>query len=118
MGEALREYKSKKASAVYVFAGARGHPLYIGSSKNLVGFYGRYQGNEGAIDAALDGSDKSIFVAKVNSSDAKAIETQLIYEEGPKYNKRGKTNVPKRNLKILHEGDMPHFKTNPPETTI
>lgn len=102
---------------IYVVADRRRVPLYIGSTRRdgrgnsrwLGGLKGRYYSDWGALDASMDGSGNSIFIAEVEASQARGVERQLIYEEKPKYNVSLKRNPPNRTWVLQHEGDMPHF---------
>jgi hypothetical protein len=97
--------------SVYVIADKDGKPLYIGSTERKNGRFagglnGRYYADWDALDASMDGSGNFVFVAEVNASQAKIIETQLIYYCKPKY-KVGKKVAPTNLLVLNHEGDCP-----------
>ncbi len=116
MDEVIRGSEFGKAcGVVYLLADSEGKPLYIGSSK-CNPFYERYQGHDGIIDAALDGSDKHIFIAKINPESSEEVEKFLINKEwlsGKRlFNKKKFQNLnPKEiaDLEIRHSGDKPNF---------
>lgn len=105
--KAVRAFKNK--SCIYIQSNSHGQALRVGKAKK--GMYIRYkEGYSSPIDAAMHGSSNCIFVAAVPAKLVKDIEDALIYSEKPKYNKRGKTKVPKNIPYLIHHGEAPALK--------
>ena len=110
MGEAIRSESGKKLTpVVYAITDSDRNILYLGMTTNIRGLYERYQGNDKAVDAAMDGSRKYVFIAHCPMN-VKDVEKQLIFQEKPKYNKLGKQNKPEKEILMEHKGDIPRFK--------
>jgi hypothetical protein len=98
---------NSQGKGIYLMADSKGTPLYIGMAYGKWGFADRYNAT-GFLDAAIRSAGNLIFFAKVDSKSlCKDIETQLLWEEKPKYNKRIPT--PQRNITIKHEGQVPNL---------
>lgn len=62
------------------------------------------------LDACMEGTSRSVYIAKVRKDKAFKVERQLIFENKPKYNTNLKENPPKVIYKIAHRGKVPRFK--------
>lgn len=60
----------------------------------------------------MEGTDRSVYVAKVRKDQAFKVEHQLIYENKPKYNTNQKENPPGIMFKLIHKGKPPKVKLN------
>lgn len=99
---------------VYIVADSDGTPLYIGATTqkkrkvkgNLLagGLRARYFHDWTVLDACMEGTRRSVYIAKVRKDQAFKIEHQLIFENKPKYNKNQKEKPPKIMFKITHKG--------------
>lgn len=102
---------------VYVPTERSGIPLYIGKATQKGtetrsgGLRERYYHDWTVLDACMEGTCRSIFLAEVNPASAEDKERQLIYENQPKYNKNGKIYPPENNPKLIHQGNPPELVT-------
>ena len=100
---------------VYVLSEASGEPLYIGKAAQKEtetrsgGPRARYFHDWTVLDACMEGTGRVIYLAEVDPGIAEDIETQLIYESQPKYNKNGKIKPPRVNFKLIHQDNFPRF---------
>ncbi|MGP6240160.1 hypothetical protein ACNF40_07095 [Cuniculiplasma sp. SKW4] len=60
----------------------------------------------------MEGTHRSVYIAKVRKNQAFKIEHQLIFENKPKYNIKQKENPPRVVFEIIHQGRHPKFKHN------
>jgi hypothetical protein len=107
---------------VYVIADSDMEPLYISKTsqerrdKNgrmyAGGLRARYYHDWTVLDACMEGSGRSVFIAKVAKGQALKIENQLIYENRSKYNTNQKKNVQYVLLSLVHKGVSPNFKNS------
>ena len=106
---------------VYVLGDEHGKPLYIGEAtqkrrtKNGTlwagGLRARYHGAMNVLNASMEGTGRSIYIARVESRDqGKAIEAKLIFENDPIYNTNQKKKAPESPLSLKHTGHHPRFK--------
>jgi hypothetical protein len=102
-----------KPHGVYVLA-SPSVILYVGTAIGKTGFYGRYNAR-GILDAALEGTQKKLFFAHVEPSQADEIERRLIQDEVESGNRRILRHnrvrlIPNENIELKHIGDVPPFK--------
>lgn len=110
MKEAIHSDSGRQLTPViYAITDKNRKILYLGKTVNSRGLYERYQGQDGAIDAAMDGNKKYVFIAKAEIEDVTDLEKQLIFQEKPKYNMTGKLNQPGTGFILRHIGDYPSF---------
>lgn len=106
---------------IYVVADKNRTPLYIGEATQKVrerngkwwsgGLTARYYHDWTVLDACMDGTGRSIYIAKVKSrKDAEQIEAKLIYENKPRYNQNKKRTRPDFQLCLKHTGEFPKFE--------
>lgn len=104
---------------VYVLTERNGKPLYIGKATRRQkettdtiyagGLRARYFHDWTVLDACMEGTGRTVFIAEVDPKSAGDIEAQLIYENQPKYNTNSKASPPKRSIDLKHSGDKPTF---------
>jgi len=103
---------NSNGEGVYIMADSKGVPLYIGMAFGKWGFADRYNA-WGFLDAAIEHSGNLIFFAEVKSKSlCKEVETQLLWQEKPKFNEK-KIHKPQRSIDIKHEGKVPSFHFTP-----
>ena len=96
---------ARRRPCVYVQTDPNGHPLRVGKAAR--GLHHRY--DEGAMDAAMDGSENLIYTARVPRHFLGRVEAQLIWEWRPRHNQLDKAVPPAMTLLLCHEGDPPNF---------
>jgi hypothetical protein len=95
------------SQGVYLMADNKGIPLYIGMTNGKWGFADRYNAT-GFLDAAIRSCGNLIFFAKVEPrSLCKEVETQLLWQERPRFNEKIRTA--RTTIDIKHEGKVPSF---------
>ena len=99
-----------KIPCVYVQTDAQGCPIRIGKASE--GLEARYRGGTGyAIDAAMHGSGKLVFVAAVEKELCGPVEDELIWQGRHclAYNNFGKIVPPSRRVLLSHLGIPPQW---------
>ena len=117
--EALDGESNYQFPCVYILAEKNGKPLYVGkaATKRRVkgdtpwagGLRARYYHDWTVLDACMEGTGRSIFIAEVDPKNARLVEAQLIYENQPKYNTNSKASPPKSSMVLKHSGVKPSF---------
>jgi hypothetical protein len=100
-----------KVPCVYIQADAAERPIRVGKASK--GLEVRYRGGTGyALDAAMDGSGNSVFVAGVPAELCDEVERELIWQGRGQlaHNNMGKTACPLRRIRLLHDGTPPDFR--------
>ena len=105
---------------IYIIGDADRTPLYIGATTQKIrkvrgtlfagGLRARYFHDWTVLDACMEGTSRSVYIAKVRKDKAFKVERQLIFENKPKYNTNLKENPPKIIYRIAHKGKVPRFK--------
>lgn len=105
---------------VYVVGDSDKTPLYIGATTQKLrkvkgtlvagGLRARYFHDWTVLDACMEGTGRSVYIAKVQKFQAFKVEHQLIFENKPKYNTNQKENPPKVMYNLIHKGKSPKFK--------
>lgn len=105
---------------VYVVGDTDRTPLYIGATTQKLrkingtlmagGLRARYFHDWTVLDACMEGTHRSVYIAEVRKDQAFKVEHQLIFENKPKYNKNQKNNPPRVVFELIHKGKPPRFK--------
>jgi hypothetical protein len=99
-----------QGKGVYLMTDSKRVPLYVGMVYGKWGFADRYNAT-GFLDAAIVTAGNLIFFAEVKSKSlAEEVETMLIWQEKPSFNKNKMAAQPQRTIIIEHEGQVPNFK--------
>ena len=117
--EALDGESNYQFPCVYILAEKNGKPLYIGKASRrrketkgriyAGGLRARYFHDWTVLDACMEGTGRSIFIAEVDPKNVRHVEAQLIYENQPKYNTNSKASPPKSSIVLKHSGVKPSF---------
>ena len=117
--EALDGESNYQFPCVYILAEKNGKPLYVGKAATKRRVKGdtpwagrlraRYYHDWTVLDACMEGTGRSIFIAEVDPKNVRHVEAQLIYENQPKYNTNSKASPPKSSIVLKHSGVKPSF---------
>lgn len=97
-------------ACTYAKADPKGGVFRVGRASR--GLRARYRGGTGyAVDAAMDGSGNSVFVAPVAQKLCVLVESELLwsYRHRLIYNNQGKLCPPSRRLNLVHRGNRPRL---------